>query len=160
NAVSVMHDQGTLLADLALDAVMRPIDGFLRTLFITSRAVARHMGGKRLGVIRTLSEPGSKLAVGGIVGHSVSGAGEEAFPRVRAAGLVPRNIRVVCIRPHAVIDAPASGSYEGPVRTGGSISGSVGPGVARGPGGGDAVEAPADALGRGRDRGVPGLGSG
>ena len=90
---------------------MRPIDGFLRTLFITSKAVARHMGHERPGVILTLSEPGSKLAAGGILGHSVSAAGKEAFSRVLAAELAPSNIRVICIRPHAVVDAPAAGSY-------------------------------------------------
>ena len=37
NAVSVMHDQGTLLAELSLEEFMRPIKGFLRTLFITSK---------------------------------------------------------------------------------------------------------------------------
>jgi NAD(P)-dependent dehydrogenase (short-subunit alcohol dehydrogenase family) len=111
NAVSVMHDQGTMLADLSLDEFMRPIDGFLRTLFITSKAVARHMGRERPGVILTLSEPGSKLAVGGILGHSVSAAGKEAFSRVLAAELAPSNIRVIGIRPHAVVDAPAAGSY-------------------------------------------------
>lgn len=106
-----MHDQGTLLADLSLEEFMRPIDGFLRTLFITSKAVARHMGRERPGVILTLSEPGSKLAVGGILGHSVSAAGKEAFSRVLAAELAPSNIRVVGIRPHAAVDAPAAGSY-------------------------------------------------
>jgi NAD(P)-dependent dehydrogenase (short-subunit alcohol dehydrogenase family) len=111
NAVSVMHDQGTTLADLTLDEFMRPIDGFLRTLFITSKAVARHMGGERPGVILTLSEPGSQLAVGGILGHAASAAAKEAFSRVLAAELAPRNIRVVSIRPHAVSDGPASGSY-------------------------------------------------
>ncbi len=111
NAVSIMHDQGTVLADLSLEEFMRPIDGCLRTLFITSKAVARHMGGKRPGVILTLSEPGSKMAASGILGHSVSGAGREAFSRVLAAELAPRNIRVVCIRPHAITDAPAAGSY-------------------------------------------------
>jgi len=112
NAVSVMHDQGTLLADLSLDEFMRPIDGFLRTLFLTSKAVAKHMGGKkRTGVILTLSEPGSKLAESGILGHSVSSAGKETFSRVLAAELAPRNIRVICIRPHAISDAPAAGSY-------------------------------------------------
>jgi NAD(P)-dependent dehydrogenase (short-subunit alcohol dehydrogenase family) len=113
NAVSVMHDQGTTLEDLSLEEFMRPIDGFLRSLFITSKAVARHMGGDRPGVILTLSEPGSKLAVGGILGHSVGAAGKEAFARVLAAELAPRNIRVVGIRPHAVVDAPAAGSYTG-----------------------------------------------
>ncbi|MFI0353083.1 SDR family NAD(P)-dependent oxidoreductase [Actinomadura sp. 9N407] len=111
NAVSVMHDQGTSLADLSLDEFMRPIDGFLRTLFITSKAVARHMGRKRPGVILTLSEPGAKLAVGGILGHGVSAAGKEAFSRLLAAELAPGDIRVIDIRPHAVIDAPAAGSY-------------------------------------------------
>ncbi|WP_084210995.1 SDR family NAD(P)-dependent oxidoreductase [Pseudonocardia acaciae] len=111
NAVSVMHDQGTLLADLSLEEFIRPIDGFLRQLFITSKAVARHMGRERPGVILTLSEPGAKLAVGGILGHGVSAAGKEAFSRLLAAELAPANIRVVDIRPHAVADAPAAGSY-------------------------------------------------
>ena len=111
NAVSVMHDQGTLLADLSLEEFMRPIDGFLRTLFITSKAVARHMGRERPGVVLTLSEPGARLAVGGILGHGVSAAGKEAFSRLLAAELAPRNIRVVGLRPHAVVDAPAAGSY-------------------------------------------------
>lgn len=111
NAVSVMHDQGTPLANLSLEEFMRPIDGFLRTLFITSKAVARHMGGTRPGVVLTLSEPGAKLAVVGILGHGVSAAGKEAFSRLLAAELAPGNIRVVDIRPHAVADAPAAGSY-------------------------------------------------
>jgi NAD(P)-dependent dehydrogenase (short-subunit alcohol dehydrogenase family) len=112
NAVSVMHDQGTLLADLSLDEFMRPIDGFLRSLFITSKAVARHMGRDRPGVILTLSEPGAKLATGGILGHGVSSAGKEAFSRLLAAELAP-HVRVVDIRPHAVADAPAADSYTG-----------------------------------------------
>jgi NAD(P)-dependent dehydrogenase (short-subunit alcohol dehydrogenase family) len=113
NAVSIMHDQGTTLADLSLDEFMRPIDGCMRTLFITSKAVTRHMGAgsNRPGVILTLSEPGSRLAVPGILGHSASGAAREAFSRVLAAELAPQNIRVICIRPHAISDAPAAGSY-------------------------------------------------
>jgi NAD(P)-dependent dehydrogenase (short-subunit alcohol dehydrogenase family) len=41
----------------------------------------------------------------------VTCAGKEAFLRVLAQELAPRNIRVVCIRPHAIADAPAAGSY-------------------------------------------------
>jgi NAD(P)-dependent dehydrogenase (short-subunit alcohol dehydrogenase family) len=82
NAVSVMHDQGTLLEDLSLDEFLRPIDGFLRTLFITSKAVARHMGGDRPGVILTMSEAGARFAVPGLLGHIVSSAGKETFARV------------------------------------------------------------------------------
>jgi len=111
NAVSVMHDQGTMLEYLSLDDFMKPIDGFLRTLFITSKAVIRHMGGKRPGVILTLSTPGSKMAAAGALGYSVTCAGKEAFSRVLAAELAPKNIRVICLRPHAIADAPAAGSY-------------------------------------------------
>lgn len=111
NAVSVIHDQGTMLVDLSLDQFMQPIDGFLRTLFITSKSVVRHMGGKRPGVILTLSTPGSKMAAPGVLGYCVTCAGKEAFSRVLAAELAPRNIRVICLRPHAIADAPAAGSY-------------------------------------------------
>jgi NAD(P)-dependent dehydrogenase (short-subunit alcohol dehydrogenase family) len=111
NAVSVMHDQGTLLADLSLEDFMRPIDGFLRTLFITSKAVARHMGRRRPGVVLTLSEAGSRMAVSGLLGHIVSGASKEVFSRVLAAELAPSNVRVICLRSHALTDASAAGSY-------------------------------------------------
>ena len=111
NAVSVMHDQGTMLVDLSLDKFMQPIEGFLRTLFITSKAVVGHMGGKRPGVILTLSTPGSKMAAPGALAYSVTCAGKESFSRVLAAELAPRNIRVICLRPHAIADAPAAGSY-------------------------------------------------
>lgn len=126
NAVSVPHDQGTQLAELSLEEFMRPIDGFLRSLFITSKAVARHLGRTRPGVILILSEPGSKLAVPGILGHGVSAAGKEAFSRILAAELAPADVRVVCLRPHAVVDAPAAGSYTGelfrPMASGGGQS--------------------------------------
>lgn len=111
NAVSVMHDQGTMLRDLSLEDFMRPVDGFLRTLFITSKSVIGHMGGKRPGVILTISTPGSTMAAPGVLGHCVACAGTEAFSRVLAAELAPENIRVVCIRSHAIADAPAAGSY-------------------------------------------------
>jgi NAD(P)-dependent dehydrogenase (short-subunit alcohol dehydrogenase family) len=111
NAVSIMHVQGVMLTDLALETFMQPIDGFLRTLFITSKAVAPHMGKKRPAVILTLSTPGSKLTVPGVLGYGVTCAAKEAFSRILAAELAPSNVRVVCIRPHAIPEASASGSY-------------------------------------------------
>jgi NAD(P)-dependent dehydrogenase (short-subunit alcohol dehydrogenase family) len=113
NAVSIEHDQGTALADLSLEEFMRPIDGFLRTLFITSKAVSRHMGRERPGVVLTLSEPGARLVGPGLLGHAVSAAGKETFSRLLAAELAPAGVRVVDLRPHAVVDAPAAGSYTG-----------------------------------------------
>jgi NAD(P)-dependent dehydrogenase (short-subunit alcohol dehydrogenase family) len=112
NAVSFMHDQGTLLPELSLETFMLPIDKFLRSLFITTKAVVPHMGRKRPGVVLTLSTPAAKMTVAGHLGHGVSCAGIETFSRMLAADLAP-NIRVVCIRPHAIADAPAAGSYTG-----------------------------------------------
>lgn len=117
NAVSVVHDQGTFLKDLTLDEFMRPVDGFLRTLFMTSKAVTPHMGGIRPGVILTLATPGSKMPAAGVLGHCVACAGTEAFSRVLAAEMAPNNVRVVCLRPHAIADAPAAGSYTNEVFT-------------------------------------------
>lgn len=111
NAVSIPHNQGTQLADLSWEVFMYPIDGFLKAQFNTSKAASRYMGGRQGGVIINMSEPGAKLAMGGILGHAVASAGKEVFTRVLAAELGPKNIRVVGVRPHAMIDAPAAGSY-------------------------------------------------
>lgn len=111
NAISLMHDQGTFLEDLSFEVFMKPIDGFLRSLFITSKAVLPYIGKKRPGVIIVLSTPGSKEAAPGVLGHCISCAGIEAFSRVLAAEMAPKNVRVVCLRPHAISDAPDAGSY-------------------------------------------------
>ena len=113
NATSVMHDQGTLLAGLSMETFMVPIDGVLRPLFATSKAVAQHMGSKRPGVILTLTAPAGKMTVPGHLGHIVSCAATEAFSRALAGELASRNVRVICIRSHAIADAPEAGSYTG-----------------------------------------------
>jgi NAD(P)-dependent dehydrogenase (short-subunit alcohol dehydrogenase family) len=110
NAVSFMHDQGATIHGLSLDDFMLPIDRFLRAQFITTKAAAAHMGKRCSGVILTLSTPGGNLAAAGHLGHCVSVAGIEMFTRVLAAELAP-DVRVVCIRPHAIADAPEAGSY-------------------------------------------------
>lgn len=111
DAVSVPHDQGTLLGDLSFEEFWRPVEGFLRGLFLTSRAVAPYLARDRPGVLLTLSEPGARLVVPGILGHGVSAAGKETLTRLLAAELAPAGVRVVGLRPHAVLDGPAHGSY-------------------------------------------------
>lgn len=113
NATSMMHDQGTLLAGLSQDAFMLPINGFLRPLFITSKAVAPHMGKNGPGVILTLTAPAARMTMPGHLGHIVSCAGTEAFSRALAGELAAHNVRVICIRPHAIADAAEAGSYTG-----------------------------------------------
>lgn len=111
NAVGFPHDQGTPLSELSLAGFQHPIDAFLRALFITSKAVAPHMGARRPGTILTLTAPAARMAIPGHLGHIVSCAGIEAFSRALAAEMAPRNVRVACLRPHAIADAAAADSF-------------------------------------------------
>lgn len=113
NATSFMHDQGSVIDDLDLATFMSPVDNFLTSLFNSSKAVVPHMGKRRQGAILTLSTPAGRTAPPGHLGYSVTCAGVEAFSRVLAAELGPRNVRVVCLGPHAISDAPQAGSYTG-----------------------------------------------
>jgi 3-oxoacyl-[acyl-carrier protein] reductase len=111
DATSILHDQGSEIVSLDLPNFMVPVQGVLASLFNTSKAVIPHMGKDRQGLILTLSTPAGRMAAAGHLGNSVASAGVEAFTRVLAAELGPRNIRALCLCPHALADAPAAGSF-------------------------------------------------
>jgi 3-oxoacyl-[acyl-carrier protein] reductase len=111
NAVGIMHVQGTPFAALALADFMHPIDAFLRTNFITAQAVARHMTDQGSGVIITISTSGSRLVVPGFLGYGTTCAAIEAMTLRLAAELGPHGVPVVCLRPDAIPEAVANGSY-------------------------------------------------
>lgn len=108
-AVSFAHDQGTLLADLDIETFMTPVDRFMRAHFLIARAVA-----PRLAVGATvicLSTPIAKMTAPGHLGYATACAGVEAFSRNLSHELAAAGGRSVCVRPHAISDAPAAGSY-------------------------------------------------
>ncbi len=111
NAVGMVHVQGTLLADLSLKDFSYPIETYTRFNFITAKAVARHMVKKGSGVILTLSTPGSKLTVPGVLGFCSTCAAIEAFSRVLAAELGSKGVRVICLRPDAIPQAQSKGTH-------------------------------------------------
>ena len=115
NAVSFPYVSGTPFAEIAVDDVMHPIECFLRTNLITAKAVARHMTACRSGTILTLSTVGSRFARPGNLGYGTTCAALEQMTQRLAAEVGPSGVRVVCLRPHAIPDAPASGSYTGEV---------------------------------------------
>jgi NAD(P)-dependent dehydrogenase (short-subunit alcohol dehydrogenase family) len=49
------------------------------------------------------------MAMPGHLGHIVGCAGIEAFTRALAGELGPKNIRVLCVRSHAIADAVQAG---------------------------------------------------
>jgi 3-oxoacyl-[acyl-carrier protein] reductase len=109
NAVSFPHVQGTPVTELTYDEVWHPIDVFVRTNLLTAMAVARHMTARRSGVILTLSTP--RVMPTGVVGYGTTCAAIEAMTQRLAVDLGPSGVRVVCLRPHAISDAPSHGSY-------------------------------------------------
>ena len=115
NAVSFPFVHGTPFAELTIEEVMHPIDAFLRTNLITTKAVARHMTARRSGTILTLSTGASRVAPPGSLGYGTTGAAIEALTQRLAVELGPNGVRVVCLRPHAIADAPSNGSFAGEV---------------------------------------------
>ncbi|MGL5457848.1 MAG: SDR family NAD(P)-dependent oxidoreductase [Enterobacterales bacterium] len=115
NATGFMHDQGKEVAELTLDEFMQGIRPFLTAQFTIAKAVTPHMGGQRAGVILSVVAPAGAMAIAGHSGHIVGCAGAEAFVKALAAELAPRNIRVIGIRSHAIVDAVKAGSYTGEI---------------------------------------------
>ena len=108
-AVSFPHDQGVLLQDLDEAAFITPLDRFLRAQFLVSRAVAPHL--TRGGVVLSLSTPIAKITAPGHLGYAATCAATEAFSRNLAHELAAQGARALCVRAHAISDAPAAGSY-------------------------------------------------
>jgi NAD(P)-dependent dehydrogenase (short-subunit alcohol dehydrogenase family) len=113
NATSFLHDQGKEIGELSLPEFMQGTTPLLSSEFNITKAVAPHMGGERGGTIITIVAPAARMAAAGHLGHIVGCAGIEAFSRALASELGPRNIRVLCLRSHAIADAVAAGSYTG-----------------------------------------------
>jgi NAD(P)-dependent dehydrogenase (short-subunit alcohol dehydrogenase family) len=93
---------------------MRPIDAYLRTNLITARAVARYMTARRAGTILTLSAASSRVAPPGSLGYGTTCVAIETLTQRLAVELGPSGVRVVCLRPHLIADAPAHGLGHGP----------------------------------------------
>jgi NAD(P)-dependent dehydrogenase (short-subunit alcohol dehydrogenase family) len=111
NTTSFIHDQGREITNLSLDEFMQCITPFLTAQFTIAKATARFMGGQRGGVLISVVAPAAHMAMAGHVGHIVACAGVEACTRALAAELGPRNVRVVCVRSHAIPEALRLGSY-------------------------------------------------
>ena len=98
-------------AELTVDEVMHPINTFLRTNLITAKSVARHMTARGSGTILTLSTAASTFARTGNLGFGITCAAIEAMTQRLALELGPSGVRAICLRPTAIEDAPANGSY-------------------------------------------------
>ncbi|MCA1922001.1 SDR family NAD(P)-dependent oxidoreductase [Buttiauxella noackiae] len=111
NTTGFVHDQGKSVIELSLAEFRQGFDPFLTAQFNISKAVAPYMGGERTGTILTVVAPAGVMAIPGHSGHIVGCAGIEAFVKALACELAPKNIRVICVRSHALVGAVQAGSY-------------------------------------------------
>jgi NAD(P)-dependent dehydrogenase (short-subunit alcohol dehydrogenase family) len=117
NAIGVHAVQGTPLTELELSDFSYPINTWTATQFLTARAAARHMIEKRTGVILTLTASPARLAISMGGGFGIACLAIEGLSRSLAAELGPHGVRVVCLRPHRIVDSglnadPRTGSDE------------------------------------------------
>lgn len=113
NATGFMHDQGKELSELSHAEFVQGYSPFLTAQFNISKAISPWMGRKREGAFITVVAPAGAMAIPGHLGHIVACAGMEAFSKALASEWGPRNIRVLCLRAHAIAGAIEAGSYTG-----------------------------------------------
>jgi 3-oxoacyl-[acyl-carrier protein] reductase len=96
NLISHGIVQGTPLAEMSLEDFERPVMTALRTMFLTSRAAARHMIRQGSGVILAFGGYGDPLP--GLGGLQVAFGGIESLRRNLACELGPHGIRVLTLQ--------------------------------------------------------------
>jgi 3-oxoacyl-[acyl-carrier protein] reductase len=98
NLISHGDVQGTPLAEMSLADFERPVVTAVRTMFITTRAAARHMKRQRSGVILVFGGYGDPPRNYNIGGLQVAFQAQEALRRNLAAELAPHGIRSISLQ--------------------------------------------------------------
>src|SRR6202048_3670292 len=112
NLISHGDVQGTPLAEMALEDFERPVITALRTMFLTSRAAARHMIRQGSGVIMAFGGYGDPMSGYNLGGLQVAFQAMEALRRNLASELGPHGIRVVTLQTNGVPESIPEG-FEG-----------------------------------------------
>jgi NAD(P)-dependent dehydrogenase (short-subunit alcohol dehydrogenase family) len=99
NAISYGDVQGTPLAEMPLDDFQRPIINATRTMFLTTRAAARHMISQGSGVILMFGGDGGRQPIRDyhIGGFVVALNALDALRRQLAAELGPHGVRALTL---------------------------------------------------------------
>jgi 3-oxoacyl-[acyl-carrier protein] reductase len=100
SVVSQQDVQGTPLAEMEVDALMRPVITTTVAMFITARAAARHMIRRQSGVILAFGGYGDPQP--NLGGLQVAFGAAEALRRALAVELGPSGVRVVTLQTNGV----------------------------------------------------------
>jgi 3-oxoacyl-[acyl-carrier protein] reductase len=120
NLISHGDVQGTPMADMELEDYLRPVATAVSTMFLTSRAAARHMVRQGSGVILVFGGSGDPLRGYSLGGLQVAFEAMESMRRQLSSELGPRGIRVVTLRTGGV-PATIPEGFEGRERIVGDI---------------------------------------
>jgi len=112
NLISHGDVQGTPLAEMSLEDFERPVMTAVRTMFLTSRAAARHMIRQGSGVILAFGGYGDPLPGYHLGGLQVAFGAIESLRRNLACELGPHGIRVVTLQTGGVPES-IPGSFDG-----------------------------------------------
>ena len=109
NLITHPHAHGTPLAEMALEDFRAPVVTAVTTMFLTSRAAARHMTRQGSGVILVFGGSGDPMRDYYIGGTQVAFEAMESMRRQLAAELGPHGVRVVTLRTGGVPESIPEG---------------------------------------------------
>src|SRR5713226_2007792 len=95
---------GVPLIELDAEQFSLPITTYTRSYFLTARLAARRMVPNNSGVIMTVTTLHPRAGLPLVGGYGPAQAAKEALPRDLSAELAPQGIRVVGLRPQAMLE--------------------------------------------------------
>jgi NAD(P)-dependent dehydrogenase (short-subunit alcohol dehydrogenase family) len=106
NAVGIPDAKilGVPLVELEVEQFSLPITSYTTSYFLTARLAARRMIANKSGVIMTVSSLLSRAGAPFVGGYGPAQAAKEALTRDLSAELAPHGIRVVGLRPQAMLE--------------------------------------------------------
>jgi len=106
NAVGIPDSKllGVPMVELELEQFLLPLVSYTTSYFLTARLAARRMVPNKSGVIMTVSALHSRTGIPFVGGYGPAQAAKEALTRHLSAELAPHGIRVVGLRPQAMLE--------------------------------------------------------
>jgi len=95
---------GVPAVDLGLEQFLLPLTSYAASYFLTARHAARRMIPSKSGVIMTVSALHSRIGLPFVGGYGPAQAAKESLTRHLSAELAPHGIRVVGLRPQAMLE--------------------------------------------------------
>jgi 3-oxoacyl-[acyl-carrier protein] reductase len=105
NAIGHGDVHGAPLIEMPFDDFFRPVMTAMRSQFLTTRAVARHMVERGSGVILAITATTARLSIPNIGGTGVTFDAIESLCRQFACELGPRGVRVVWVQTTGIPEA-------------------------------------------------------